>query len=163
MGGTSDLSRPRVSKLWSVVTNTTLPESCFSRPNSAHYFSRASRDRVLRSTSLLLLATQLDYISQAPLWLGTAAWQSSSQGMRVEMLLARASLVAWWLRIRLPTQGTRVRALVWEAPTCRGATKPTNHNYRAHMPQLLKATRLEPVLCHKRSHRNEKPAHRNEE
>ena len=41
----------------------------------------------------------------------------------------RASLVAQWLRIRLSTQGTRVRALVWEDPTCRGATKPVRHNY----------------------------------
>ena len=35
-----------------------------------------------------------------------------------------ASLVAQWLRICLPMQRTRVRALVWEDPTCRGATKP---------------------------------------
>ena len=35
-----------------------------------------------------------------------------------------------WLRIRLPVQGTRVRALVQEDPTCRGATKPIE-------PQLL--------------------------
>ena len=69
-------------------------------------------------------------------------------------------------------QGTRVRALVQEDPTCRGAAKPVHHNYWAcalepashnywaHVPQLL-----EPVLynCKKRSHRNEKPAHRNEE
>ena len=41
----------------------------------------------------------------------------------------QASLVVQWLRIRLPTQGTRVRALVWEDPTCRGATKPMRHNY----------------------------------
>ena len=40
-----------------------------------------------------------------------------------------ASLVAQWLRIRLPMQGTRVRALVWEDPTCRGATGPVSHNY----------------------------------
>ena len=39
------------------------------------------------------------------------------------------SLVAQWLRIRLPVQGTRVRALVREDPTCRGIT--------AHAPQLL--------------------------
>ena len=38
-------------------------------------------------------------------------------------------LVAQWLRIRLPMQGTRVRALVREDPTCRGATKPMRHNY----------------------------------
>ena len=41
----------------------------------------------------------------------------------------RASLVAQWLRICLPMQGTLVRALVWEDPTCRGATRPVHHNY----------------------------------
>ena len=34
---------------------------------------------------------------------------------------------------------------------------------RACEPQLLKPARLEPVLCNKRSHRNEKPAQHNEE
>ena len=41
------------------------------------------------------------------------------------------SLVAQWLRIRLPMQGTQVRALVQEAPTCHRATKPVHHNYWA--------------------------------
>ena len=40
-----------------------------------------------------------------------------------------ASLVAQWSRIRLPMQGTRVRALVREDPTCHRATKPVHHNY----------------------------------
>ena len=40
-----------------------------------------------------------------------------------------ASLVAQWLRIRLPMQGTQVQALVQEDPTCHGATKPVSHNY----------------------------------
>ena len=40
-----------------------------------------------------------------------------------------ASLVAQWLRICLLMQGTRVRALVWEDPTCHGATRPVSHNY----------------------------------
>ena len=39
-----------------------------------------------------------------------------------------ASLVAQWLRICLPMQGTRVRALVWEDPTCHGAAGPVSHN-----------------------------------
>ena len=43
--------------------------------------------------------------------------------------ISRASLVAQWLRIRLPMQGTRVRALDQEDPTCCGATKPMSHNY----------------------------------
>ena len=71
-----------------------------------------------------------------------------------------ASLVAQWLRICLPMQGTRVQALVWEGPTCCGATKPVRHNYWARVPQLLKPTCLE---LHNRSHRNEKPTHHNEE
>ena len=45
--------------------------------------------------------------------------------------MAWASLVVQWLRICLPMQGTRVRALVWEDPTCHGATRPVSHNYWA--------------------------------
>ena len=41
------------------------------------------------------------------------------------------SLVAQWLRLRLPMQGTQVRSLVQEDPTCCGATKPVHHNYWA--------------------------------
>ena len=40
----------------------------------------------------------------------------------------RASLVAQWLRVCLLVQGTRVRALVWEDPTCRGAARPVSHS-----------------------------------
>ena len=43
-------------------------------------------------------------------------------------LMTGASLVAQWLRVCLPMQGTRVLALVWEDPTCRGATGPVSHN-----------------------------------
>ena len=39
-----------------------------------------------------------------------------------------ASLVAQWLRVCLLVQGTRVRALAWEDPTCRGAAGPVSHN-----------------------------------
>ena len=89
--------------------------------------------------------------------------------------LYRASLVAQWLRICLPMQGTWVWALFREDPTCRGATKPVCHNYWActlepashnywtYTPQLLKPARLEPVLRNKRSHHNEKPVHHNKE
>ena len=41
----------------------------------------------------------------------------------------RTSLVAQWLRIRLPIQGTRVRALGREDPTRRKATEPMHHSY----------------------------------
>ena len=39
------------------------------------------------------------------------------------------SLVAQWLRIHLPMQGTWVRSLVQEDTTCHGATKTVHHNY----------------------------------
>ena len=47
----------------------------------------------------------------------------------IKNLPTGASLVAQWLRIHLPMQGTWVRALVHEDPTCRGATKPVHHDY----------------------------------
>ena len=47
----------------------------------------------------------------------------------IQKAYAGASLVAQRLRICLPMQGTRVRALVREDPTCRGATRPVSHNY----------------------------------
>ena len=46
-----------------------------------------------------------------------------------KILANQTSLVAQWLRIHLPMQGTRIQALIWEDPTCRGATKPVHHNY----------------------------------
>ena len=53
--------------------------------------------------------------------------------MNLKLLLKnkvfRTSLVVQWLRIHLPMQGTRFRALVWEDPTCRGAAKPMHRNY----------------------------------
>ena len=67
------------------------------------------------------------------------------------------SLVAQWLRIRLPTQGTWVRSLVREDPTRHGATKPVchnywacalgpaSHNYWARAPQLLSPCALGPA------------------
>ena len=84
-----------------------------------------------------------------------------------------ASLVAQWLRICLPMQGTRVRALVWEDPTCCGATKPVSYSYWAcasggcappqerprHWQARAPRWRVAPALrkWRKPSHRNEDP------
>ncbi|KAJ8795847.1 hypothetical protein J1605_002609 [Eschrichtius robustus] len=46
-----------------------------------------------------------------------------------EEYVDRTSLVAQWIRIRLPMQGTWVRALVQKDPTCHRTTKPMHHNY----------------------------------
>ena len=53
----------------------------------------------------------------------------SVSDMPIKHILSWASLVEQWLRICLPMQGTQVRALVWEDPTCHGATGPVSHNY----------------------------------
>ena len=44
-------------------------------------------------------------------------------------IMSWTSLVAQWLIIHLPMQGTWVQALVQEDPTCRGAAKPVCHSY----------------------------------
>ena len=54
---------------------------------------------------------------------------SQSLGRCILKTTVRASLVAQWLRICLPMQGTWVQALVREDPTCHGATELVRHNY----------------------------------
>ena len=60
------------------------------------------------------------------------SWSFRSQ-QSSEMFLWKVgsgtSLVAQSLRICLPMQGTRVRSLVQEDPTCCGQTKPVCHKY----------------------------------
>ena len=58
-------------------------------------------------------------------------WLPAGVDLRIQKIPSGASLVAQWLRVCLPVQGTRVRALVWEDPTCRGATGPVSYNYWA--------------------------------
>ena len=50
----------------------------------------------------------------------------------------------------IPGPGTRIPHATGQLSTCTTTTEP----------RLLKPTRLEPVLCSKRSHCNEKPVHR---
>ena len=75
----------------------------------------------------------------------------------IQYCIMGTSLVAQWLRVRLPMRGTQVQALVQEDPACCGATKPVHHNYWAHAPQLLEPVCLEPVLRNRRGHRMRSP------
>ena len=68
-------------------------------------------------------------------------------------------LVAQWLRIRLPVPRSRVQSLVPDDSACHRATaalapKSPSLSSRGLERHLLS---LEPVLCDKRSCRNEKP------
>ena len=67
--------------------------------------------------------------------------------------LPGACLVVQWLRIHLALQGTSVCSLVQEDPICLGAIKPMSSNCCS--PPVL-----EPMLCIKRRHCNERPEHR---
>ena len=82
---------------------------------------------------VLCLLVKLYIRQHAPLgkelYLHTLRTQLSAQHMVSINNKCWASLVAQWLGIHLPMQGTWVRALVWEYPTCRGATRPMRHNY----------------------------------
>ena len=62
---------------------------------------------------------------------------------------ARASLVAQWLRVRLPMQGIPVRAPVREDPACHRAAGP-----------YTDPVRPEAVLCGGRDRSSERPAYR---
>ena len=46
----------------------------------------------------------------------------------VQKSLSWASLAAQWWRVRQPMQETWVRLLIWEEPTCHGATGPARHS-----------------------------------
>ena len=61
----------------------------------------------------------------------------------------------------IPGRGIKIPHAAGQLSLCIATTEPVCSG--AHEPQLLKPSRLEPMLRHKRSHRNEKPAHHNEE
>ena len=54
-------------------------------------------------------------------------------------------------------QGIQVQSLLQEDSTYWGATQPRCPNYGACALRFVSHMCLEPVLCNKRSHRNEKP------
>ena len=76
------------------------------------------------------------------------------------------SLVAQWLRVHLPVQGTWIWSLVQEDSTRHGPTKSMGHNYRACTLEPLSRNywspyALEPVCCNRRSPCSEKLIHCN--
>ena len=65
---------------------------------------------------------------------GRKFWPADGEHLRQNPPFKKSQVLgfphgAQWLRIHLPMQGTWVQALVWEDPTCCGATRPMCHNY----------------------------------
>ena len=88
----------------------------------------AKRSKTIQKRITLMLWDCIIYIS--PIFLKPSKWIPLAS-IIFKNFLHRVSLVAQWLRVCLPMQGTWVRALVWEDPTCRGAAGPVSHNYWA--------------------------------
>ena len=64
--------------------------------------------------------------------------------------------MAQWLRIRLPMQGTRVQALVWEDPTCVEQLSPCATTTEPAL-QSPRATTTEAHMPRARAPQQEKP------
>ena len=96
------------------------------------YFLPVTTDSKLIYTLRCVLTTFLSWSFKNSVFLllihSLSLFRVSIRQYNVKIPTDRASLVAQWLRICLPMQGTRVRALVWEDPTCHGAAGPMSRN-----------------------------------
>ena len=61
-------------------------------------------------------------------------WAKASLDKRRKIHNVRTSLVVQEWRVCLPMWGTQVQPLVWEDPTCQGATKSMHRNYWGCVP-----------------------------
>ena len=73
--------------------------------------------RIIRDYYKQLYANKMDNLEERDKFLERYNFPRLNQGELENINRPGASLVAQWLRIRQPMQGTQVRALVWEDPT----------------------------------------------
>ena len=103
-------------------------------PNYNFYLQQRNCEAMENTRALELEQMELFLFLSLVLWLDKLLNLSVPQFTCLLIRLkipAWASLVAQWLRMCLPMKGTGVWALVWEDPTCHGATRPMSHNYWA--------------------------------
>lgn len=117
---------PRSNRIWQIVS--VLPPS----PGHSNGFSTTALPGPPLLARITSHPTPAQLLKQCRHWemenlLTHTLWGPKIQG--------GTSLVAQWMRICLPIQGTRVCSLVWEDPTCLGTTKPVVHNYWAWVPR----------------------------
>ena len=134
-GGGKQLGRPnqkpgmftRVLSPLSSLTSLLCPPPTLPSLNTLLSFSASVFCSALQ---LQLLSWQMPLRGHVAANVYSASYLPSFGGSwPLKILNAGTSLVGYWLRIRMPVQGASVRALVWEDPTCHGATKPVHHNY----------------------------------
>ena len=81
--------------------------------------------KTLQSSACLLLNAQGNHF--LAFWLRSSECTGKSvicRHLACSKKVSGTSLVAQWLRICLPVQGTQVQSLVWEDYTCPGAARP---------------------------------------
>ena len=118
------MSGPRDKDQKSIFDYTTQPEPGWNARGARYHL--ADWTRYSLSMSIGFLVCKQDILKPE----GRVGCEHQEDSVKMpNKCELRASLVAQWLRIRLPMQETQVQALVQEDPTCHGATKPMRHNY----------------------------------
>ena len=89
---------------------------------------------------------------------GTQVWNILLDYFNHSSKMDRLGL-PWWQsgeKSACQWKGRGFHPCIWEESTCHRAAEPMSHNYWACTLQRLKLVHLQPVLCNKKSHRNEK-------
>ena len=115
-GTSQDPSHNLVQILFQILVSSHPPDRG-SQTQDYHEINERNESSVRQQGMVGTVAKWKNYVSSGGL-------QSQNQ-----KLYKQACLAVQWLRICLAMQGTLVRFLVWEDPTCCGATKPVRHNY----------------------------------
>ena len=89
--------------------------------------SKSNSKREVYSNTILPQETRKTQINNLNLHLKQLEKEEEEQQQKKHQ--SGTSLVAQWLRIRLPMQGIRVPSLVQEDPTGCGAAKAVRHKY----------------------------------
>ena len=96
--------------------------------NSQHFFVKTAIDRDFTGGPVVKTSpSNAGGTGLIPGWGAKISHASLAKNQNIKQKQG-ASLVAQWLTLCLLMQGTRVRALVWEDPACRGAAGPVSQN-----------------------------------
>ena len=106
--------------------------------------TKGAQDRLLSyKACLITVLTPYVLIPGSCLKFFRASATKSGPSYLKSVICELTSLVSLWVSVCLPMQGTWVRSLVWEDPTCRkqqslcaAAIEPTSYNHQAHTLHL---------------------------